>query len=928
MEATVRATCPQCKTGLRIPAQWIGQAVKCKKCGALVRSKAKTEDDTPAPGTGVANGTAPAAPLAAPASPAAPASQPQATAFDFDSKSDGDDLLPWLPQQPAATAPAPAPMPAPAPAPIPHPPAPQLDANGYPIPTGYPYPAPPGYPAPPAPAAGGYPLPPGYPYAPPPGYPYPMPPGYAPPGYPAPAPGAAYPYPAPAYPAPAYPAPAQHGYAPPPGYGYPQPPAPAAPGQAPIPAPAPAPAPVPVQAAPPAAPNAPPSPFQPTKPGAKPGAPAPVVKGKPQSSPNGRPLPNAPAPQSNEFKMDPTASAATAARSGRSRAYRRGGNKNKFIWIGVCLFLTAGLVVGGIVGGKYLNDKFKDGGTPSEAKNDPNQPAVTPDKDKPKPSGAVFPRRLLFVSITKYMYLNPLTQSQPGTPDKTKPAARRLAYDWRVPTDPTNDQVFVLSDTQGGPEERLPMKNVVQGTYQKFFETSRKQDRIAVYFGGHAIEKDGKAYLAPMEAELDGEDWEKSVIPLEAFYAEMQKCPATQKVVIWDVCRFNPERGRVRPGSEPMTEGLHKLLTAPPAGIQAITTCKPGENALEFTALRPDGFGGATYSGSSFLEAMKFVAEPRNNRMPKTTPAPTDPLPIDAWAQACAKRVAEMSDLAEKAGSGGKQTVGLSGTAPAALTAPNPDEKVAARFDLPQPPKGASKDEITAVAREFNLPPLKPGLGEIGLAEFPFPADVMAPYMNDGVPLDEIRRNKEKYELRAATLEAFDALRQKWSQGAGTTKIRSEVAGPINDKLKTEVKKEQNEWAQGIADLDILLIKLETVGKTRDSEPKRWQAHYDFALASVKARYAYMNEYNKLLGNLITETLPALDPKLGQDGYVLVASDVLKSSKDIKKYAEDAAALFQEITVKYKGTPWAIQAKQEKAIVIGLNWKPASLKKE
>jgi hypothetical protein len=68
------------------------------------------------------------------------------------------------------------------------------------------------------------------------------------------------------------------------------------------------------------------------------------------------------------------------------------------------------------------------------------------------------------------------------------------------------------------------MKGVVQGTYQEFFKTSRGQDRIVVYFGGHALEKGGKAYLAPMEAELDGEGWEQSLIPLEHFYAELQKC--------------------------------------------------------------------------------------------------------------------------------------------------------------------------------------------------------------------------------------------------------------------------------------------------------------------------------------------------------------------------------------------------------------------
>jgi hypothetical protein len=325
---------------------------------------------------------------------------------------------------------------------------------------------------------------------------------------------------------------------------------------------------------------------------------------------------------------------------------------------------------------------------------------------------------------------------------------------------------------------------------------------------------------------------------------------------------------------------------------------------------------------------MKFVGEPRNGRMPKSTPIASDPLPITEWTKAIEKRTVEMSAMAEKAGSGGKQTVALTGAAPGPLAAPNPEEKVAARFEFSQPPRGASQAEIKSVEREFYLPPIKPGLGEIGLGDFPFPADVMKPYENDGVPLDEILKNKEKYKFRATVLDALNKVRDRWTMGAGATKIRNEVAGPINETLKKEVKKEQEFWAVGIIELELNLSALETVAGQRDGEPKRWQAHYDFALASVKARLAYMNEYNKLLGNLVTETLPTLDPKLGQDGYTLVASDALKSGKDIKKLAEDATALFQEITVKYKGTPWAIQAKQEKSVTIGLNWKAASLKTE
>ena len=629
-----------------------------------------------------------------------------------------------------------------------------------------------------------------------------------------------------------------------------------------------------------------------------------------------------PVPPSNEFKMDPAGAGPTAARSGR---YQRDANKTKFIWIGVCVVMTLGLVAAGIVGSKALNSKPGGNKKDEPAKvEDTHTPAVTP-----KTAGPVFPRRILLISVTKYMYLNPLTQSQPGAPDRTKSAAMKLAFDWQVPTDKDNNQVFVLSDTVTGADERLPMKSVVQGTYQEFFKTSRGQDRIVVYFGGHAIERGGKAYIASMEAELDGDDWEKSLIPLEHFYGELARCKATQKVVIWDVCRLNPEKGKVRPGSEPMSEGLYKALSTPPAGVQAVLTCKAGENAMEYSSLRPDGNGGPLFSGSVFLDAMKFVAEPKNNRIPKTgaKPVPADPLPIAEWTQAIAKRTTEMAEMAERSGSGGKQTVALVGAAPAAWTPPDPAEHAAIRFPLPLTPKGPSVADIRDIEREFHLPPLKAGLNETALADFPFSPDVMKQYADDGVSVDTILKDKEKYRFRAAVLDAMNEIRNKWSNGAGATKIRTEVTAPIDDKFKIEVKKENDDWATDIIKLDLKLSELKAVADLRKDEPKRWQAHYDFALAAVKARLAYMNEYNKLLGNLITETLPALDAKAGQDGYTLIASDTLKSGKDIKKMADEAQELFQEITVKYKGTPWALQAKQEKSVQIGLAWKAISLKR-
>ncbi len=212
------------------------------------------------------------------------------------------------------------------------------------------------------------------------------------------------------------------------------------------------------------------------------------------------------------------------------------------------------------------------------------------------------------------------------------------------------------------------------------------------------------------------------------------------------------------------------------------------------------------------------------------------------------------------------------------------------------------------------------------LADLTFAVDVIKDYAADDATIEQILKDREKYPFRVAVVETLNKIRAKWTPGPGAIRFRSELSGPQNDRLKVQIKKEQEDLALAIIELELRWAALESVAEKRDKEPKRWQAHYDFAAASLKARLAYLNEYNKLLGNIVTETLPALDAKLAQDGWVLVASDTFKSGKSTKKMADDARVLFAELAVKHKGTPWAVQAKQEQAVELGLTWKAASLK--
>jgi hypothetical protein len=630
----------------------------------------------------------------------------------------------------------------------------------------------------------------------------------------------------------------------------------------------------------------------------------------PQS--NGVPVPHsapAPVPIPLDLDGDP-ADAPVIARRGR---YARGRGRGKLIWVMACLLLAAGMVFGGISLVKHLADKSGktervEGDGKTEGKTGSDGGTAVAQKAGP------FPRRLLFISITKYMYLNPLTATKDGV-DQSKPAAQRIAFDWHIPGDKDNNQTFVLSDTAA--DAAILMRNVVMGAYERFFESSREQDRITIYFGGHVLEKDGKAYLASVEGEVEGGGWQQTLIPLDEFYGKLKDCKAGQKVMIWDVCRFNPQRGKQRPGSDPMSPALHKALAAAPAGVEVIISCSPGENALEFSKFQPDPTNRTTYGGSVFLEAVRYVGEKRRAAKP---PAPSEPLPVAEWSQAVARRVAEIAALSKD---GTKQTVASAGKPREEPVAYNADEPPAKRFAMPTPPKGTSAAEIKGIEREFFVPPIRSDLTDTGLSDLPYLDSVMKDYRAD-VSLDAIVKEREKYPLRAATLAAFDAVREVWTGKPGTEGIGNlkAIPAPVTETLKKQILRDLEAYAVGIAKLELVDDELQKVAEHRAAESKRWQAHYDYARAMVKARLAYLNEYNKLMGDVRTETLPALDKSIGQDSYKLASSEKMKSKKEIQKFAEEAQEIFAKIIAEHPGTPWALQSKRERVFSLGLVWQP------
>ena len=254
------------------------------------------------------------------------------------------------------------------------------------------------------------------------------------------------------------------------------------------------------------------------------------------------------------------------------------------------------------------------------------------------------------------------------------------------------------------------------------------------------------------------------------------------------------------------------------------------------------------------------------------------------------------------------------------------------------PPALAPPADMTALARECALPPTRPGDEVFRVDRVPFLAAALKPYAED-VPVDADPR---RYPLRAKVLAAFDVTWQVWATTPDlpVPKIRNlvvgkkkppdvfltRVAGPITAAFKEDVRAYQVFPAVALVKLEAAVVELEAVAALRAKEPKRWQAHYDYALAQCHARTVFLNEYDLALGYVLRDELPDLDAKKGQDGWRLVPAEKMLSKKDVKAMAEAARERFEKVAADHPGTPWAALAAREMAAPPGLKWEPTSSK--
>lgn len=607
------------------------------------------------------------------------------------------------------------------------------------------------------------------------------------------------------------------------------------------------------------------------------------------------------------------------------RLHRRR-RKSSGWWKGPLLALTVfGLVLAGF--GIYLHRDRLTALLPLDD-NSPDNGEVTQQRAKatkggpanlPHP-GSIFPRRALFISVHDYLYANPLQNGMPGQQaNNLNTLIEAVSLGLHTPL----NQIALLSDDAGRRwGARAPTKPVIEKTLTNFLESSRSQDRILVFFFGHAVEVDGEAYLAPIEGELDQA---QTLIPLKWVYEQLAKCKARQKVLVLDGNRYHRTFGQERPGGEEMGPNLDAMLKAPPDGVQVWSSCIAKQRS----------FATDDYPMGVFLESLqKAMREGGRGKIQKAE----ETLPLEHYVELVNKfmnAVLSKRKLEQESRLTGKEADPSVAFDPS--LSPPPEAKTA----LASRPAGVEKNKkmVEAVLDQISTPPIKV------THELPLRYDALPPFSKEALKEYEDDSPDSNSPLRQAVTKARAVL---WAiyPGQAPKSLSAEVrtmrqgdlpqlnilkdgyrapaGGKAEAQFKNRVENDERHVALLMRAIDDALNELREpkVVEARESEKsKRWQANYDFIVARAELEYAYLFEYQSMLGSIRKE-FPPRDPDL-HGGWKLSSQSRLQGDSTGKKAAKEAHKLLDKIIKSNPGTPWEVLAKREKLTNLGLEWQPA-----
>jgi hypothetical protein len=550
----------------------------------------------------------------------------------------------------------------------------------------------------------------------------------------------------------------------------------------------------------------------------------------------------------------------------------------------------------------------------------PEKVNAKPAQESASASEPVYPRRLLAIFPCNYLYANHVS---PGTFDRSFASVlQHFVHGLHI--DPS--QVLVVSDETAdtaapsrkngkkdtGPSAAalrfprvIPTRTMIEKACAGFLAASRPQDRVVLLFIGHATVIDSQCFLAPLEGDLDNKE---TLIPLSWLLEKLGQCKARQKVLVLDSFRRDPGRGVDRPASGPMPAEFAKALEQAPAGVEVWAPCQADQYSYEI-----DG-------QSVFLDKIcEALESPRSDKPEEALCASDERNAIQAKVEGEVAKALKAKQGTLWTGKMAEQGASF-----------DPQEHLPAQLILmtPEPDSPPAADaDIRQILRELKLPPIQLSAVDDGKFDLEgivfFARDKLAPYLPDYRSLDDIRRQSAKYPLRIAVLNTLDLLETEFASAKARESIRQFYPAAGMQGAKNRIMDEQKKPAQLLLRLQEARAKLEKAGEEREEEKsKRWQAHFDYTLAELLARIAFLEEYNLMLGRIRKDELPELEKGV-DEGWRLTPREKLQSPKDVRDLATQAHKLFAKVAKDHAGTPWEVLARREAATSLGLQWQPA-----
>ncbi len=544
------------------------------------------------------------------------------------------------------------------------------------------------------------------------------------------------------------------------------------------------------------------------------------------------------------------------------------------------------------------------------------KPEAVKAEEQPR-SLATFPRRLLVISVHDYLFANPIpvgVTSGGGPPGPTIAAlVEKVGEGFRIPP----NQRAHLSDRAANGQARPPMKAVIEKTLTDFFDGSRAQDRLLIFFIGHAVELEDQVYLVPIEGELDNA---ATLLPLTWVFEQLKACKARQKVLVLDVNHVNPTRGQERPGGGPMGPKLDAALKAPPPGVQIWASCSAGQASYEIES---------SQLGLFLDNLSKAAVMGVQGKIQK----PDEPLPLDYFRDTVNKF------MRDELGTPAREQVSwLSGQEAEGGAAYDPQEAAAPAPVLAGTPLSASplSPEGARILEEVQLPPVKVARdSDAHKIEWlpPFPDAALKDYRASPPSTEEQKKVRQAIRDARIALWAVSPSTPPSALAPAVQRAKQEVKfdlsilqdgyrfNPHEQQFKQNVYNDEKNVARILDRLNDALEALQGVEGLLDKENKRWRANYDFLRARVEMQLAYVIEYQSMLGQMRKE-LPPRDPKI-HGGWRLASTARLQGDSAGKKHANNARKLLDKIIQDYSGTPWELLAKRERLTALGLEWQPA-----